>query len=103
MTRFLKNIYKENVKRIQFIPNISFTYLHMSSIFRYYNPPMHYLSACPPDQLPPDNFTLLPVLSTIFIPFVDKGNFILSTSNNGVYDLNYFCSFEYFYMNFSSW
>ncbi len=73
--------------------NVWRIYLHMSYSLRYYRPPTQWRYAWPPDQLPPASFTRFPVASTIFMPFVERGNFILSTSNKGVSDLKSFWSF----------
>lgn len=64
----------EKVRRMQFISKSLLIYLHISSSFRYYNPPTQCLYAWPPDQLAPAILTLLPLASTILALEVVKGN-----------------------------
>jgi len=70
------------------MPNLCFISLTKSLSNLLSRPPTQCRYACPPDQLAPAIFTLLPVLSTIIIPFVDKGKDISFTSYNGTSLLN---------------
>lgn len=74
---------------MQFILN---SYLICSAISRndrHSSPSTQCLHIWPPDQFPPANLTLLPVASTIFIPWVESGNLISSTWKRGSSFTNY--------------
>lgn len=81
-TMLLSNIScSEYVSRMQFILNLNLISIAMSFKVLHSSPSTQCLHICPPDQLPPASFTLLPVASTIFISSVDKGNLMSSTWN----------------------
>lgn len=96
------NNYRENVILTQFIPN-----LYLMSLHRFYKgwqskPPTQWREACPPDQFPPINLTRFPLLSTIAISLVDRGNWISSTLKRGIYLVNFFCNYSYCFIKSGS-